>query len=49
MVGERKNPGEEKRRTHFVNAVVSLDTADAFIDALSAVEGSLPRVACLSC
>jgi hypothetical protein len=37
LVGQRKDPVEEKRRASLANLLVSLDTADAFIDALSAV------------
>lgn len=40
LVGRQKDPVEEKRRARFVPLPVSLDNADAFIDALTQ-EGSL--------
>jgi len=33
LVGKEKDPVEGKRRAHPAGGVVSLDTADAFIDA----------------
>ncbi len=39
LVGNRKDPVEEKRRGRLASLRVSLDTADAFIDALSLPKG----------
>ena len=44
LVGERRDPVEEKRRARLASLLVSLDTADAFIDVPSEAEGSVVAI-----
>ncbi len=41
LVGERKDPGEGIRRVRLAQPLVSLDTTDAFIDALSDIAAKM--------
>ena len=43
MVGRQKDPVEGKRRARLVPLPVSLDNADAFIDALTQEGSEVPR------
>lgn len=45
LVGRQKDPVEEKRRARFVPLPVSLDNADAFIDALTQEGSEVRRLA----